>query len=174
MPHKLSELNAMSEQQLRALGEKLNIKGAAKMDLPTLGFAILDTEAEIESKKPVEPKPAAKKRGRPKKDAQKAEPVKADPKPEAKPEPKPEAKPAAAKPEVKPADDSAAPAPKKRGRKPKAAAAAEGESAPPQAAAPAAEAPKTLRRTKPIRMRSLRLRSPAKRVRKESARISLP
>ena len=143
MPHKLSELNAMSEQQLRALGEKLNIKGAAKMDLPTLGFAILDTEAEIESKKPVEPKPAAKKRGRPKKEAQKAEPVKADPKPEVKPEPKPEAKPAAAKPEVKPADDSAAPAPKKRGRKPKAAAAAEGESAPPQAAAPAAEAPKT-------------------------------
>ena len=133
----------MSEQQLRALGEKLNIKGAAKMDLPTLGFAILDTEAEIESKKPVEPKPAAKKRGRPKKEAQKAEPVKADPKPEVKPEPKPEAKPAAAKPEVKPADDSAAPAPKKRGRKPKAAAAAEGESAPPQAAAPAAEAPKT-------------------------------
>ena len=143
MPHKLAELNAMSEQQLRALGEKLNIKGAAKMDLPTLGFAILDTEAEIESKKPVEPKPAAKKRGRPKKEAQKAEPVKADPKPEVKPEPKPEAKPAAAKPEVKPADDSAAPAPKKRGRKPKAAAAAEGESAPPQAAAPAAEAPKT-------------------------------
>ena len=142
MPHKLAELNAMSEQQLRALGEKLNIKGAAKMDLPTLGFAILDTEAEIESKKPVEPKPAAKKRGRPKKEAQKAEPVKADPKPEVKPEPKPEAKPAAAKPEVKPADDSAAPAPKKRGRKPKAAAAAEAESAP-QAAAPAAEAPKT-------------------------------
>ena len=142
MPHKLAELNAMSEQQLRALGEKLNIKGAAKMDLPTLGFAILDTEAEIESKKPVEPKPAAKKRGRPKKEAQKAEPVKADPKPEVKPEPKPEVKPAAAKPEVKPADDSAAPAPKKRGRKPKAAAAAEAESAP-QASAPAAEAPKT-------------------------------
>ena len=66
MPHKLSELNAMSEEQLRALGEKLNIKGAAKMDLPTLGFTILDTEAIIESQKPAEPKPAAKKRGRPK------------------------------------------------------------------------------------------------------------
>ena len=88
MPHKLAELNAMSEQQLRALGEKLNIKGAAKMDLPTLGFAILDTEAEIESKKPVEPKPAAKKRGRPKKEAQKAEPVKAEKKALEEPAPK--------------------------------------------------------------------------------------
>ena len=58
MPHKLAELNAMSEQQLRALGEKLNIKGAAKMDLPTLGFAILDTEAEPEVKP--EPKPEVK------------------------------------------------------------------------------------------------------------------
>ena len=116
MPHKLSELNAMSESELRALGEKLNIKGAAKMDLPTLGFAILDTEAEIESKKPIEAKPAAKKRGRPKKDAPAAKAE--QPKTEAKPEPKPEAKPA----EVKPSEDSAAkPAPKKRGRKPKAA-----------------------------------------------------
>ena len=137
MPHKLSELNAMSEAELRALGEKLNIKGAAKMDLPTLGFAILDTEAEIESKKPVESKPAAKKRGRPKKEAPKTdskpEPKPAaEPKPEVKPEPKPEAKPAAA--------DPAKPAPKKRGRKPKAAV-PETEAA--QAPAPAAEAPKT-------------------------------
>ena len=66
----------MSEEQLRALGEKLNIKGAAKMDLPTLGFTILDTEAVIESQKPAEPKPA-KKRGRPKKEAPK--PVEAKP-----------------------------------------------------------------------------------------------
>ena len=73
MPHKLSELNAMSEQELRALGEKLNIKGAKKMDLAQLGFTILDTEAIIESQKPTEPKPAAKKRGRPKKEAPKAE-----------------------------------------------------------------------------------------------------
>ncbi len=136
MPHKLSELNAMSEAELRALGEKLNIKGAAKMDLPTLGFAILDTEAEIESKKPVEPKPAAKKRGRPKKEAPKA-----DVKPEVKPEPKP-AKPEPkqeAKPEVKPAAEAAPTTPKKRGRKPKAVVEAEAAQAP----APAAEAPKT-------------------------------
>ena len=120
----------MSESELRALGEKLNIKGAAKMDLPTLGFAILDTEAEIESKKPVEAKPAAKKRGRPKKEAPAAKTE--QPKPEVKPEPKPEAKPV----EAKPSEDSAVkPAAKKRGRKPKAA---------PEAQAPSAEpAPKT-------------------------------
>ena len=121
MPHKLSELNAMSEEQLRALGEKLNIKGAAKMDLPTLGFTILDTEAVIESQKPAEPKPAAKKRGRPKKEASK--PV------EAKPEVKPEAKPEAAEPVA----EEAPKAPKKRGRKPKAAAVEEAPVAEPQA-----------------------------------------
>ena len=103
----------MSEEQLRALGEKLNIKGAAKMDLPTLGFTILDTEAIIESQKPAEPKPAAKKRGRPKKEASK--PV------EAKPEVKPEAKPET----PEPVAEEAPKAPKKRGRKPKAAAVAE-------------------------------------------------
>ena len=131
MPHKLSELNAMSESELRALGEKLNIKGAAKMDLPTLGFAILDTEAVIEAQKPTEPKPAAKKRGRPKKEASpKADAVK----PEVKPEPKKEAKP-----EVKPAAEATPATPKKRGRKPKAVVEAEAA----QASAPAEQAPKT-------------------------------
>ena len=42
MPHNLFELNAMSEEQLRSLGESLNIKNAKKMDLQDLGFAILD------------------------------------------------------------------------------------------------------------------------------------
>ncbi len=111
----------MSEEQLRALGEKLNIKGAAKMDLPTLGFTILDTEAVIESQKPAEPKPAAKKRGRPKKEASK--PV------EAKPEVKPEAKAEAAEPVAEEAPKT----PKKRGRKPKAAAVEEAPVAEPQA-----------------------------------------
>ena len=111
----------MSEEQLRALGEKLNIKGAAKMDLPTLGFTILDTEAVIESQKPAEPKPAAKKRGRPKKDASK--PV------EAKPEVKPDAKAEAAEPVA----EEAPKAPKKRGRKPKAAAVEEAPVVEPQA-----------------------------------------
>ena len=125
MPHKLSELNAMSESELRALGEKLNIKGAKKMDLAQLGFTILDTEAIIESQKPTEPKPAAKKRGRPKKEAPKAD----TPKPEAvasKPEAaaKPEAVSKPAEPAAKPAEtakpEEPKPQPKKRGRKPKA------------------------------------------------------
>ena len=119
MPHKLSELNAMSESELRALGEKLNIKGAKKMDLAQLGFTILDTEAIIESQKPTEPKPAAaKKRGRPKKEAPKADAKPAEqPKPE---EPKPE----------QPKTEQ----PKKRGRKPKATEAKPVEAKPEQLA----------------------------------------
>ena len=93
MPYKLSELNAMSEEQLRALGESLSIKGAQKMDLPTLGFAILDTQAAIESRKPEEPK-AKKKPGRPRKDA-------------------------SAQPKEENQSQEEAPQPKKRGRKPK-------------------------------------------------------
>ena len=54
MPHSLLELNAISEQELRALGENLNIKNAKKLDMEALGFAILDEEARIESQKPVE------------------------------------------------------------------------------------------------------------------------
>ncbi|MBQ6952463.1 MAG: transcription termination factor Rho, partial [Bacteroidales bacterium] len=105
MPYKLSELNAMSEEQLRALGESLNIKGAQKMPLLDLGFAILDTQAEIESKKPEEPK--KKRPGRPKKEASAAKPAATAEKPAE------EKKPAEA--EVKPAEEK----PKKRGRKPK-------------------------------------------------------
>ena len=56
MPHNLFELNAMSEEQLRSLGESLHIKNAKKMDLQDLGFAILDAEAVIESQKPEENK----------------------------------------------------------------------------------------------------------------------
>ncbi len=102
MPHSLLELNAMSEDQLRSIAESLNIKGAKKMDRATLGFSILDQEAVLESQKADAPKPAAKKRGRPKK-TEAAAPKAAAPAPEA---PKAEEKPAAAE-------------PKKRGRKPK-------------------------------------------------------
>ena len=105
MPYKLSELNAMSEEQLRALGESLNIKGALKMPLLDLGFAILDTQAAIESQKPEEPK--KKRPGRPKKEASAAKPAATAEKPAE------EKKPAEA--EVKPAEEK----PKKRGRKPK-------------------------------------------------------
>ena len=121
MPYKLQELNEMSEEQLRALGESLNIKGAKKMDLHTLGFAILDAQATIASQNPTEEQPKQKKRGRPRK----ADKLAAEKPVVEKPA---EAKPAAV--EEKPAEEekSAAeekPAPKKRGRKPKAAAVAE-------------------------------------------------
>ena len=68
MPHSLLELNAMSEEQLRTIAESLDIKGWKKMDRATLGFAILDTEAVIESQKPAsQPDTKTRKRGRPKK-----------------------------------------------------------------------------------------------------------
>ena len=70
----------MSEEQLRTIAESLEIKGAKKMDRSALGFAILDTEAVIESQKPaapVENKP--KKRGRPRKDAASKQPEKSVP-----------------------------------------------------------------------------------------------
>ena len=77
MPHSLFELNSMTEDQLRTLAESLNIKNFKKLDRPNLGFAILDEEARLESVKPSEPKPAAKKRGRPRKIATEAPEVKA-------------------------------------------------------------------------------------------------
>ena len=121
MPHSLLELNAMSEEQLRALGEKLSIKNAKKLSLEELGFAILDEEARIESQKPDDIKP--KKRGRPAKKKEE--------------KPKQEA-PAEAKevPAAAPAAES--PAPKKSSRKPKTKAK---EEAKPEAAKPAEEAP---------------------------------
>ena len=118
----------MSEQQLRALGEKLNIKNAKKLDMETLGFAILDEEARIESQKPVEEK--AHKRGRP---AKKKEEKPKQEKPEA-PAEAPKEAPAA------PAAAAEAPAPKKasRARKPKAAP-ADNAAKPAEEAAPKQE-----------------------------------
>ena len=98
----------MSEEQLRSLADSLNIKGAKKMDLPTLGYAILDTQAEIESRKPA-PQKVEKKRGRPRKNPAPAAPA--------------EEKPVEKKPvEKTPAEETPAaekPQPKKRGRKSK-------------------------------------------------------
>ena len=106
----------MSEDQLKSIAESLEIKGARKMDRAALGFAILDKEAVIESQKPSEPKPAAKKRGRPKKEEKAAAPKEAAKAPK-------EAAPAAPKEEKQ--ADAAQPQPKKRGRKAKAAPAEE-------------------------------------------------
>jgi len=121
----------MSEDQLKSIAESLEIKGARKMDRAALGFAILDKEAVIESQKPSEPKPAAKKRGRPKKEEKAAAPKEAAKAPK-------ETKETAAPKEEKQAD-AAQPQPKKRGRKAKAAPAE--EAAPAAPAAAAAEAP---------------------------------
>ena len=121
----------MSEDQLKSIAESLEIKGARKMDRAALGFAILDKEAVIESQKPSEPKPAAKKRGRPKKEEKAAAPKEAAKAPK-------ETKETAAPKEEKQAD-AAQPQPKKRGRKAKAAPAE--EAAPADPAAAAAEAP---------------------------------
>ena len=149
MRYSLAELNAMSEEQLRSLGESMNIKGAQKMDLMTLGFAILDQQAITESQKPL-PENKPKKRGRPKKEEK---PAKADEKPAeeaVKAEaPKKGRKPAKAAEKPAAADqpiavvvevpilDDEEPQPKKRGRKSK----KEAQPAAPVAETPAEEAP---------------------------------
>ena len=148
MSYSLAELNAMSEEQLRSLGESMSIKGAQKMDLMSLGFAILDQQAIAESQKPL-PESKPRKRGRPKKEDKAA---KAEEKPAAPAEEKPKADaPKRGRKPSKAAEKPAAPAeekpiavvvevpivdeqPKKRGRKPK-------KEAQSQPAAPAAEVP---------------------------------
>ena len=82
MPHTLVELNAMSESELRALGESLNIKNAKKLDLEVLGYSILDEEAKIESKKPVEEKTRKTGRTAKKKEEKPAKKQEASPKQE--------------------------------------------------------------------------------------------
>ena len=132
MRYTLAELNAMTEEQLRSLGESMNIKGAKKMDLMNLGFEILDEQARSASQKS-EAEPEAntnkpKKRGRPKKekaDEKSQQPETAVASPAPAPAPKRGRKPAVAK-EDKPAPEAPATQqeqpqqqPRKRGRKPK-------------------------------------------------------
>ena len=142
MRYTLAELNAMTEEQLRSLGESMNIKGAKKMDLMNLGFEILDEQARSASQKS-EAEPEAntnkpKKRGRPKKekaDEKSQQPETAAASPAPAPAPKRGRKPAAAK-EDKPAPEAPATQqeqpqqqPRKRGRKPKNEAPAEAPAA---------------------------------------------
>ncbi len=121
----------MSEEQLRNLGESLNIKGAKKMSKFDIGMAILDTQAVNESKNPTpkaEPK-QVKKRGRPRKDAaSSAESPAAVEKP---------AKVKAEKPVQETTETEEKPQPKKRGRKPKKETETPAETVAPAAAAPA-------------------------------------
>ena len=144
MAHSLLELNAMSEEQLRSLAGSLNIKDYKKRDIPNLGFAILDREAEIESQKPeADVKP--RKRGRPRKEEAAKPAEKPVEKPAEKPaemKPQKPSKPAdkAPKPAEKPTEEPvAAPTQKKRTRKTKEAAEAP---AAPKAEEKPAEAPK--------------------------------
>ncbi|MBE6253438.1 MAG: transcription termination factor Rho [Bacteroidales bacterium] len=142
MRYTLAELNAMTEEQLRSLGESMNIKGAKKMDLMNLGFEILDEQARSASQKS-EAEPEAntnkpKKRGRPKKekaDEKSQQPETAVASLAPAPAPKRGRKPAAAK-EDKPAPEAPATQqeqpqqqPRKRGRKPKNEAPAEAPAA---------------------------------------------
>ena len=140
----------MSEEQLRSVAESLDIKGAHKMDRASLGFAILDTQAVLESQKPAAPQEnKPKKRGRPKKEA--AEKPAQEKKPAAKPaeEAQPSRQPATPA-KDKPAETPAAEGGKKRTRKGKGAekpaenavaAPAPEKQKPAEAAAPAAEQP---------------------------------
>ena len=166
----------MSEEQLRALGEKLSIKNAKKLSMEELGFAILDEEARIESQKPVEEKtrtkrgrPAKKKEEKPKQEAP-AEPVKEAP----------------AAPAEAAATDTPAPKKAARGRKPKAektekadaaqpaeetapkAEKAEKQEAPKAEEKPAGEAPKQDAQ-KPAKAKRARVKKAAEPVNVEEA-----
>ncbi len=110
--HKIFDLREMDIDQLRKLGEELNVKGFKKMEKDDLVYAILDEEAKQNSLKAPE-KQEKPKRGRPRK-TEKAEKVE-------KTEIKEEAK-----------EENTG---KKRGRKPKNAVKVEA------APAPAAETP---------------------------------
>ena len=163
----------MSEEQLRALGEKLSIKNAKKLSMEELGFAILDEEARIESQKPVEEKTRTK-RGRPAKKKEEK------PKQEAPAEP---VKDAAAVPAEAAATDTPAPKKSSRGRKAKAdkadaakpaeepaqkAEKAEKQEAPKAEEKPAEEAPKQEGQKQPKQKRA-RVKKTAEPVNVEEA-----
>ncbi len=112
--HKIFDLREMDIDQLRKLGEELNIKGYKRMDKDDLVYAILDEEAKQNALKAPD-KPEKPRRGRPRKTDKatievketKTEPAKAE---------KPAEETAPAKPEEKESKESTG---KKRGRKPK-------------------------------------------------------
>ena len=166
----------MSEEQLRALGEKLSIKNAKKLSMEELGFAILDEEARIESQKPVEEKTRTK-RGRPAKKKEEK------PKQEAPAEP---VKEAAAAPAEAAATDTPAPKKSSRGRKAKAdkadaakqaeeaapkAEKAEKQEAPKAEEKPAEEAPKQDGQKQPKQKRA-RVKKAAEPVNVEEAPVA--
>ena len=166
----------MSEEQLRALGEKLSIKNAKKLSMEDLGFAILDEEARIESQKPVEEKTRAK-RGRPAKKKEEK------PRQETPAEP---VKEATASPAEVAATDTPAPKKSTRGRKAKAEKAdaakpaeetaqkpekAEKQGSPKAEEKPAAEAPKQDGQ-KPVKQKRARVKKAAEPVNVDEAPVA--
>ena len=75
--HKIFELKGMDLEKLQSLASELGIKGFKKMDKDDLVYAILDEEARQNAQN-IPDKPAQKRRGRPKKDEEKAEKKKAE------------------------------------------------------------------------------------------------
>ncbi len=106
--HKIFDLREMDLDQLRKLGEELNIKGFKRMEKDDLVYAILDEEAKQKANEPEAP--SKPKRGRPRKENKAAETIENKKK------------------EERPAEETVIPAKeeapkentgKKRGRKPK-------------------------------------------------------
>ena len=132
MPYSLFELNKLNKEQLDEVAQKYDIKNAKKLDSENLAYAILDAQAQVESLKPEEEKPKAK-RGRPRKTATPAK--SAEKKEAAETKPAAPATPKSAEPAAKRTSRQ------KPGRKPaaaKAAASAERKAEAPADAKPAA------------------------------------
>ena len=116
--HNIFDLKEMDLEQLRTLGQELEVKGFKKMQKDDLVYAILDKEAEKNAKNAPE-RPEKKKRGRPKKSENQTEPQET---PEVKQPAKPVEKPVEAVQEEVLAEthkDENKQQNKKRGRKPK-------------------------------------------------------
>ncbi|MCQ2119748.1 MAG: transcription termination factor Rho, partial [Bacteroidales bacterium] len=73
MTYTLLQLSTMNREQLEGIAAGLGVQHTKKMDEQSLAFAILDAQAKAESLKPEE-KPKAK-RGRPRKNVEKAAPA---------------------------------------------------------------------------------------------------
>ena len=112
--YNIFDLKEMDLEQLRTLGQDLQVKGFKKMEKEDLIYAILDAEAEKNAKNAPE-RPEKKKRGRPKKSEDQ---VKSTEKPEAKPAEVPAEAVVEAPKEEKAEVKSEAKKNKKRGRKP--------------------------------------------------------
>ena len=110
--HNIFDLKEMDLEQLRVLGQELEVKGFKKMQKDDLVYAILDKEAEKNAKNAPE-RPEKKKRGRPKKSETQVKSVQTVETVEKA------AEPVDIKPAETPAEQPAQPQAKKRGRKPK-------------------------------------------------------